>query len=75
MISEKKQSRKKALLRILREAKPIWGWLLLSCVLCLLSIICTVVSPKMLGELVQKLYDFWSGELVTDNFAGMILAG
>ena len=75
MISEKKQSRKKALLRILREAKPICGWLLLSCVLCLLSIICTVVSPKMLGELVQKLYDFWSGELVTDNFAGMILAG
>ncbi|MBR3611578.1 MAG: ABC transporter ATP-binding protein [Oscillospiraceae bacterium] len=75
MIAEKKQSRSKALLRIFKEAKPIWGWLLVSCLLCLLGIIFTVVSPKMLGELVQLLYDFWSGELVTDNFAGMILAG
>lgn len=75
MISEKKQSRAKALLRIYKEAKPIWGWLFLSCFLCLFSIICTVVSPKMLGELVQKLYDFWSGELITDDFAGMILSG
>lgn len=75
MIAEKKQSRSKALLRIFKEAKPIWGWLLVSCLLCLLGIIFTVVSPKMLGELVQLLYDFWSGELVTENFAGMILAG
>ena len=75
MIAEKKQTRIKAIGRILKEAKPIWGWLLLSCLLCLLSIVFTVVSPKMLGELVQLLYDFWSGELITDNFAGMILSG
>ncbi len=75
MIAEKKQSRGKAILRIFKEAKPIWGWLLVSCFLCLLAIIFTVISPKMLGELVQLLYDFWSGELVTDNFAGMILEG
>ena len=75
MISENKQSRAKSLLRIYKEAKPIWGWLFLSCCLCLLSIIFTVVSPKMLGELVQKLYDFWSGELITDDFSGMILSG
>ena len=58
MIAEKKQTRIKAIGRILKEAKPIWGWLLLSCLLCLLSIVFTVVSPKMLGELVQLLYDF-----------------
>ncbi|MBQ6876912.1 MAG: ABC transporter ATP-binding protein [Oscillospiraceae bacterium] len=75
MIAENKQSRAKALLRIFEEAKPIWGWLLLSCLLCLLSIIFTVISPKMLGELVQQLYDYWSGVLVTDNFSGMILYG
>lgn len=74
-MDENKQSRAKALLRIFREAKPIWGWLLLSCCLCLLSIIFTVVSPKILGELVQLLYDFWSGDLITDNFTGMILSG
>ncbi|MBQ5327574.1 MAG: ABC transporter ATP-binding protein [Oscillospiraceae bacterium] len=75
MISENKQNRVKSLLRIFKEAKPIWGWLILSCFLCLLSIICTVVSPKMLGELVQQLYDYWSGELITENFTGIILAG
>ena len=75
MISENKQNRIKSLLRIFKEAKPIWGWLILSCFLCLLSIICTVVSPKMLGELVQQLYDYWSGELITENFTGIILAG
>ncbi len=75
MITEKKQSRTKALLRIFKEAKPIWGWLALSCFLCLLSIVFTVVSPKMLGNLVQLLYDFWAGDLVTDDFAGMILSG
>ena len=75
MIEENKQSRFKSLLRIYKEAKPIWGWLLLSCFLCLLSIVFTVISPKLLGELIQKLYDFWSGELVTENFSGIILAG
>lgn len=75
MITEKKQSRAKALLRIFKEAKPIWGWLAMSCFLCLLSIVFTVVSPKMLGNLVQLLYDFWAGDLVTDDFAGMILSG
>ena len=75
MISENKQNRVKSLLRIFKEAKPIWGWLILSCFLCLLSIICTVVSPKLLGKLVQQLYDYWSGELITENFTGIILAG
>lgn len=75
MIAENKQSRFKSLLRIYKEAKPIWGWLILSCFLCLLSIVFTVISPKLLGELIQKLYDFWSGELVTENFSGIILAG
>ena len=75
MMTENKQSRAKALLRIFKEAKPIWGWLLLSCLLCLISIVFTVISPKMLGELVQKLYNYWSGILVTDDFSGMILSG
>ena len=75
MIAENKQNRFKSLLRIYKEAKPIWGWLLLSCFLCLLSIVFTVISPKLLGELIQKLYDFWSGELITENFSEIILAG
>lgn len=65
----------KAIARILREAKPIRGWLVLSCFLCLCLILCTVSAPKILGNLIQQLYDYWSGELVTDDLVGLILKG
>lgn len=65
----------KAIARILREAKPIRGWLVLSCFLCLCPILCTVSAPKILGNLIQQLYDYWSGELVTDDLLGLILKG
>ena len=65
----------KAIARILREAKPIRGWLVLSCFLCLSLILCTVSAPKILGNLIQQLYDYWSGELVTDDLLGLILKG
>ncbi len=65
----------KAIARILKEAKPIRGWLILSCFLCLCLIICTVSAPKILGTLIQQLYDYWSGELVTDDLVGLIVKG
>ena len=65
----------KAIARILKEAKPIRGWLILSCFLCLCLILCTVSAPKILGNLIQQLYDYWSGELVTDDLLGLILKG
>lgn len=65
----------KAIARILREAKPIRGWLVLSCFLCLCLILCTVSAPKILGNLIQQLYDYWSGELVTDDLVGLTLKG
>lgn len=65
----------KAIARILREAKPIRGWLVLSCFLCLCLILCTVSAPKILGNLIQQLYDYWSGELVTNDLLGLILKG
>ncbi len=65
----------KAIARILREAKPIRGWLVLSCFLCLCLILCTVSAPKILGNLIQQLYDYWSSELVTDDLVGLILKG
>ena len=65
----------KAIARILKEAKPIRGWLILSCFLCLCIILCTVSAPKILGNLIQQLYDYWAGELVTDDLLGLILKG
>lgn len=65
----------KAIARILKEAKPIRGWLILSCFLCLCLILCTVSAPKILGNLIQQLYDYWSGNLVTDDLVGLIAKG
>ena len=65
----------KAIARILQEAKPIRGWLILSCFLCLCIILCTVSAPKILGNLIQQLYDYWAGALVTDNLVGTIAKG
>ena len=45
----------------MKEAKPIAHWLALGAVLQILSVICAVAAPEILGELVQKLYDFWQG--------------
>lgn len=44
--------------RILRDARKIAGWIALCAVLAMLAVICSVAIPKILGELVQKLYDF-----------------
>ena len=65
----------KSIAIILKEAKPIRGLLILSCFLCLCIILCTVSAPKILGNLIQQLYDYWSGELVTDDLLGLILKG
>ena len=46
-------------LRLIQEAKPIAHWLALAAVLDILAVLCTVAAPELLGDLVQKLYDFW----------------
>ena len=43
-------------------AKPIRWWLLLAGGLALVVIACSLAGPKLLGTLVQMLYDFWAGE-------------
>jgi len=37
--------------KIFFEARPIWKWLALSCLLCTVIIICSVLGPKITGEL------------------------
>ena len=46
-------------LRLMKEAKPIAPFLALGAMLDVASVLCDVAAPKILGELVQKLYDFW----------------
>jgi len=49
----------KTIRRLIQEAKPIGHWLLLGALLDILVVLCAVAAPNILGELVQRLYDFW----------------
>ncbi len=72
----KKKSERDPISRILMEATPIWKWLFLGAVLSLFSVICAVVIPDVLGELVQKLYDYWyhgsKGRITETLFSGLL---
>ena len=60
---EKKAARaenRRIVLRILQSAKPIRWWLLLACFLAMVVIACALAGPKLLGSLVQRLYDYWA---------------
>ena len=48
-------------LRIARSCRPIWGWLAFGAFLNILAVGCSMAAPQILGDLVQKLYDFWAG--------------
>ena len=36
------------------EARPIWKWLALSCLLCMVIITCAVVGPKLTGQITNR---------------------
>ncbi len=66
---------KQIILRIIREAKPIYGWLALACLISCVIIACAVVSPKILGSCVQLLYDFWAGSFQGSSLTRALLPG
>lgn len=47
--------------RLVREARPIWKWLLLGCLISIVMIACSAAAPKLLGGLIDRLYDYWDG--------------
>ena len=66
---------KQVILRIIREAKPIYGWLALACLISAVIITCAVISPKLLGNCVQLLYDFWAGTFQGASLTRALLPG
>ena len=75
MKKEKRNDR--AVLRLVREARPIGHWLLLGALLDILVVLCAVAAPELLGDLVQRLYDFWEsgsvGQVRPGLMQGLIL--
>ena len=46
--------------KLILEARPIWKWLALSCLLCLIIIACAVISPQLMGDVTNTIYDYWA---------------
>lgn len=64
--------------RILQVAHPIRWWLLLACFLALVVIASALAGPKLLGDLVQRLYDYWAepaagGDLLAELLPGLLI--
>ena len=60
--------------RLVREMRPLRGWIVISAVLCLLLIGCAVAEPELMGALIDRLYD-WSrdggGDLTRSLLPGL----
>ena len=67
-----KKKKERVISRLLLEARPIWKWLLLACLLCLVVILCAVVGPKLLGTLIDDLYSYWAGSYAGDLLADIL---
>ncbi len=65
----------KTVLRIVQEARPIYGWLGVSCLISAVIITCAVISPKLLGNCVQLLYDYWAGSFQGISLTRALLPG
>ena len=70
----KQQSKKKdrIIVRLLQEARPIWKWLALAAVLCAGIILFAILGPKLLGGLIDRLYDYWDGTFTGDLLASLL---
>ncbi len=59
--------------RLVREMKPLRGWILLSAAFCLVLIGCAVAGPELLGSRIDQLYDWTVNK--TPGLAARLLPG
>lgn len=45
--------------KVLKEARPIWKWIVVSCLLCCIIIVCATIGPKLTGALTDEIYAYW----------------
>lgn len=56
----------KTLVRLLKEARPIWKWLGLGGVCALFSVALTLVGPELMGKLSDAIYKYWASDVPID---------
>lgn len=59
--------------RLLKEIRPLWGWVLLAAFFCLVLIGCAVAAPELMGNLIDRLYDWTRNR--TPGLAESLLPG
>lgn len=60
--------------RMIRDTRPIRKWLLLSCLLSLGIIACSICTPELLGGLVNRLYTWVQGSR-SEEMSALLLPG
>ncbi len=63
---KKKGANRRLLWRILRDAKHIRGWLILSAFVGLVAVLLALIGPELLGGLTDTLYTYWSDKSAID---------
>lgn len=51
----------KTLIRLIRDMKVIYGWLVFAAFISLLSVVCSLATPEIMGELTDQIYGIWEG--------------
>lgn len=72
---ERRRSDRAVMLRLVQEAKPIYKWLALACLISLGIIACAVAAPRLLGDCVQLLYDYWAGSFTGASLTAALTGG
>ena len=62
-MAEKKQS---VMIRLLKEMKCIAGWLVIVAILSFLAVWLELAVPWLLGDVLDELYDYWTGAVMLD---------
>lgn len=71
-MKKQKQQKEHIIRRLLLEARPIWKWLGVAVLLCCGVIFCAVAGPKLLGNLIDRLYAYWDGSFTGDLIAQLL---
>ena len=57
--------------KLIMVARPIWKWLGVSCLLCTLLILCSVLAPKLTGQVTNEIYAYWETSLAGTAAGGL----
>ena len=67
-----KKHNDRMILRLVKEARPIWPWLWVACILSIAMILCGIFAPQLLGDAIDLLYARWEGTFQGDLLSALV---